>query len=232
MVSRLERGRLDEVSLVDARRIASVLDIRLDIVARWRGGEIDRMVNARHAALHEAAALRLGALPGWQVSPEVSFNVYGERGIIDLVGWHPGRRALLVIELKSEIVDVQALIGAVDRYRRLAGRAVFDRGWRPKHVSAWVFLAKSRSNHRALASHAAVLRSAFPTDGRGLSGWLVDPLVRVDGLSFLPYAHGTNVRHSIRTPQRVQPRVRSRAPARDVPPGATRNPSERWRHGL
>ncbi len=203
IVSRLERGRLDEVGIVSARRAAGVLDVRLDIVARWRGGELDRMVNARHAALHEAAARRLSAVPAWQIVPEISFNIYGERGIIDLVGWHAGRRTLLVIELKTEIVDVQALIGAVDRYRRLAPRAVADRGWRPQQVSTWVFLAESRTNHRALAAHATVLRAAFRADGRGLAGWLADPMARVDGLTFLPYVLPRNARRDLTTPHRV-----------------------------
>ena len=90
--------------------------MRVELVARWRGGDLDRMVNARHAALHEAVALLFARHSGWTTAPEVSFSIYGERGAIDVLAWHAARRALLVVELKSEIVDVQGMLGADWRY--------------------------------------------------------------------------------------------------------------------
>jgi len=68
--------------------------------------------SSRHAFLAESVvdALRRDS-PEWQVFPEVSFSIWGERGVIDLLAWHPGRRALLVIELKTELVDVGELHG-------------------------------------------------------------------------------------------------------------------------
>ena len=44
----------------------------------------------------------------------------GERGVIDILAWHAATRTLLVIELKTEIVDINELMGTVDRKRRLA----------------------------------------------------------------------------------------------------------------
>ena len=54
MVSYLERGRLEVSSLATLRKVAGALDIRIDVIARWRGGELDRMLNARHSALAAA----------------------------------------------------------------------------------------------------------------------------------------------------------------------------------
>ncbi len=88
--------------------------------ARWRGGELDRLLNARHSAMHELVAGRFAQLPGWQIVPEASFSIYGERGAVDVLGWHAARGMLLVVELKTEIVDVQDLLASVDRKRRLA----------------------------------------------------------------------------------------------------------------
>ena len=79
-VSLVEHGHLDKVSLALLRRVASVLDIRVDVVARWRGGELDRLLNARHSVLHESVARFLEASPGWVFAPEVSFAVYGSAG--------------------------------------------------------------------------------------------------------------------------------------------------------
>lgn len=183
-VSRVEHGRLDDVSFSSLARLADALDVRIDIVPRWRGGELDRMLNAGHARLHELAS-RLLADAGWTAAPEVSFSVFGERGVIDTLAFHAATGSLLVVELKTEIVDVQGLIGTVDRYRRLARRIAAERGWTAASVSVWVLLRDSDANHRRLARHATVLRSAFPDDGRRMRAWLQRPAGAVAALSFL-----------------------------------------------
>jgi transcriptional regulator with XRE-family HTH domain len=55
-VSRIERGHLDQVSLASIRAVAKALDVRVDLVPRWRGGDLDRLLNSRHSALHEQVA--------------------------------------------------------------------------------------------------------------------------------------------------------------------------------
>lgn len=90
------------------RRVFAALDARIDLVPRWRGGELDRLLDAKHARMIETLVRRVSQLPEWIVHPEVTFSIYGERGAIDIVAWHPGRRALLIIEAKSEIGDTSA----------------------------------------------------------------------------------------------------------------------------
>ena len=121
-VSRVESGNIGGLSVDHLVVIANALDVRAELVLRWRGGELDRLLNSRHSALHEAVARYFADLPGWIIAPEVTFAVFGERGAIDILAWHPAMRALLVIELKTEIVDVNELIGTLDRKRRLAAR--------------------------------------------------------------------------------------------------------------
>ena len=53
MVARAEDHRIVGLRLEIILRIATVLDNRLDFLPRWRGGELDRMLNAGHAAMHE-----------------------------------------------------------------------------------------------------------------------------------------------------------------------------------
>ena len=81
------------------RAIAQALDGWADYSLRWRGGDLDRVVNARHGALHEALARWLAHVGGWELAPEASFSIYGERGVIDALAWHPLTRSLLVVEL-------------------------------------------------------------------------------------------------------------------------------------
>ena len=183
-ISRLERGHPGLLTVDTVRRVASALDIRVDLVPRWRAGDLDRLLNAKHSQLHELVARWFAKeLPTWVLAPEVSYAIYGERGVIDIVAWHPGRRAILVIELKTDIVDVNQLIGKVGEKARLIRQIVRDRGWDPLTVSTWVIVASGRTNRARLAAHQAVLRAAFPADGRGMRRWLADPAGSVAALS-------------------------------------------------
>jgi len=208
-VWRLERGHLGELPLDTARRVAGVLDVRIDIMARWHGGDLDRLLNARHSAMHDLVARQLAGLPSWRSAAEVSYAIYGERGVIDILAWHEGRRALLVIELKTDIVDVQQLLGSLDQKRRLAPRIAVERGWPAGRVAAsgWVVVADTRTNRARLAAHATVLRGAFPADGRTVPGWLAEPRVPLSALSFLQIARGVSASHD------PAPILRVRSPA-------------------
>jgi transcriptional regulator with XRE-family HTH domain len=190
-ISRLERGHPGSFSLDTIRAVASALDIRVDLVPRWRAGDLDRLVNARHSALHDLVASWFrDELPAWVLAPEVSFNVYGERGVIDIVAWHPGRRALLVIELKTDIADVNELLGTLDRKRRLAREAVAARGWEPATVSVWLVVASGRTNRGRLAVHRSVLRAALPAGRRAIRSWLVDPTGSIAAMSMWSFDGG------------------------------------------
>lgn len=183
-VWRIEHGRLDELNLAVIRRVCEQLEIRVSLDARSRGADLDRAINARHSALHEAAARALQQdFPDWAMAHEVSFSIWGERGVIDLLLWHPGRRALLIIEFKTEIVDTGDLLATMDRRRRLGIDIARERGWDPLTVSTWVVVAASRTSERRVADHRATLRSAFPADGRRMRAWLRDPIGAIAGLS-------------------------------------------------
>jgi transcriptional regulator with XRE-family HTH domain len=184
-VSRIERGRLGALQLETVRRVAAAIDIRVDVLARWRAGDLDRLLNARHSALHESvAAWFRHAIPGWTLSPEVSFSIFGERGVIDILAWDAIRRVLLVIELKTDVADANELVGTFDRKMRLARQIGRERGLDPEIVSGWVIVAPGRTNRARVAAHGAMLRGAFPMDGRGIQGWLHDPGSAVSALSF------------------------------------------------
>lgn len=204
LVARIEKGQSDAIPLGKLRRVAAALDARLDTIVLWQGASLDRLLDARHAAMHESIARLLGSLDGWRFEPEVSFSIYGERGIIDVLAWHPGRRMLLVIELKTEIVEISGLLGTMDQRRRLARDVAARFGWKPAMVSTWVVVADSRTNRRALAAHAGVLRAKFPIDGRAIRGWLRDPTHRIDALGFLPERHAVTLGRPVAPTRRVR----------------------------
>jgi len=204
--SRIERGHVGSLAIDTFLRVAATLEIRIDFVPRWRGGDLDRMIGAGHAAMHESVAMEFRD-SAWLMAPETTFSIYGERGVMDILAFHPPTGALLVIELKTNLVDVQTLIGAVDRYRRLAPQLARDRGWIAHSVSCWVILRDRPSNHRRLAAHVTVLRTAFPHDGRRVRGWLRNPGGPIAALSFLSDSHARTASASSSGLQRVRRRT-------------------------
>ena len=205
VVSRIERGRLTEVSLEAIEKVSAALDIQLTIVARWRGGDLDRMLNARHANLAERAIAWLASLGPWVVRPEVSFAFDRERGIVDLLAWWPDRRALLIIELKTDIVDVGETIATFGRKLRLSRRIASEQGWQPDVIGACLLIDEGRTNRRRVGEHARTLRAFLPDDGRRLRAWLKDPQGTLAAIAFLPDPQSTNARHSVATVRRVRP---------------------------
>jgi hypothetical protein len=97
--------------------------------------------------LQEVVIQRLRAA-GWQVWPEVSFSIFGERGVIDILAWHAATRTLLIIEIKTLLVDFGDLLATMDRRLRLAWRIAADRGLAPLFVGGWVAVRDTATNRR------------------------------------------------------------------------------------
>jgi transcriptional regulator with XRE-family HTH domain len=191
-VSLIERGHWQSLSIETMRRIAAVLDIRIDCVARWRGGDLDRLVSRRHSLLAEHVAGLLQSSGNWTVLPEVSFAIYGERGVVDQLAWHDAASNLLVVELKTEFVDINEALGTLDRKVRLARTIAAERGWRPAFVSVWMMVSDTRTNRRHAAQHSSLLGSRFQLDGRQLKAFLRNPNGATAGLAFMTDANPGN----------------------------------------
>lgn len=203
-VSRLERGRLSGMALRTVRQVASVLGIQAQLRMWAPGGELDRLLNARHSALHESVARVFRQWPGWVLAAEVSFSIYGERGVIDLLAWHAASRSLLLIELKTAIVDIQELTGTLDRKRRLAVKIAAERGWDAVTVSVWLIVAEGSTNRRRVRAHGAMLRNTFPVDGRRMPSWLRTPRGSVSALTFWSDRHPQSRKYALARPERVR----------------------------
>jgi hypothetical protein len=125
----LECGQLGRVDLKTARRVAGALEVRLEVMPRWRGGELARVVDQEHAAIVERVAARLRAA-GWEIQAEYTFNHFGERGSVDLVAWHGPRQAVLLVEVKTRLTDIQDLLASFGRKTRIVpGAVAAERGW-------------------------------------------------------------------------------------------------------
>ncbi len=197
--SRLERGLIDGLTLHSLRQCLAALEVRLDVLPRWRGADLDRLLDADHADLQSAWADRLRRW-GWLVWVEVSFNRYGDRGRVDLVAWHAARRALLIGEVKSELVDAQGLLGPLDIKLRVGPSLAASLGLgRPRLVVPLLIIRESATVRRRLA-RLAPLFSRFSHRGRVAGGCLRHPdrLERGDGLLVLSDLSTAPGRHLIR----------------------------------
>lgn len=203
MVGRIERGEAGSLPINTVRRASDALGARFDVAIRWQGADLGRLLNARHSAMHEAMARQFATIGEWTAEPEVSFSVYGERGIIDILAWHAIARIAVVVELKTEFVDINEMMGTLDRKRRLALGIVRERGLNPLAVGSWLVVADTRTNRRVLAAHATVLRAKYPADGRTMRRWLRQPSGAVLALSFLPDVADLGVGRKTRPIQRV-----------------------------
>jgi transcriptional regulator with XRE-family HTH domain len=206
LISEIERGHLTRTTIESIRRIGDVLEIRVDVSTRWRGGDLDRVMNIRHQELGDAVTAMLRSI-GWQVAVEVSFSIAGERGLIDLLAWHPVTRALLVIELKTEIVDAQELLGVLDRKTRLAARIARERGWVAATVSSWLVVAEGSTNRHRANRLSSLFRSALPADGRTMDRWLRSPSGHIGALSFFSDSTGTGRKQSFAGRKRSARRI-------------------------
>lgn len=180
LVVLVEAGRLERVSSRAVRKVAAALDLRLGWDVGFRGAELARLRDQDHAGLGEIVSRLLERL-GWIILPEVSFNHFGERGRIDLLAYQAATRTLLIIELKTVIVDVQATLGAISIKERVAPHVVQDLGWHPAVIASALVVRSGTTNRRRLAEHARLF-AQFTLRGRAASTWLRRPTGAPDGL--------------------------------------------------
>jgi transcriptional regulator with XRE-family HTH domain len=128
VVARVEQGRADRLTVATLERLLTPLGARLVCRLDWQGEGLDRLLDRSHAQIVEWLVRWLRG-NGWECATEVSFNVYGERGSIDILAFHPVGRVVLVVEVKSAIGDIQATLMTLDRKGRLAIRLARERGW-------------------------------------------------------------------------------------------------------
>lgn len=170
-LSDIERGNLGGCSVGLLERWATALGGTLVLDVRVAGPR--PMVDRRHAALQNRLADGLRR-DGWLVGVEPSFNHYGDRGRIDILAYHPARRVLLVVEIKTEVHDVQDLIGRLDVKCRVARGMATERGWEPVAVVPGIVLREDRTSRRRIAEHPALF-ARFRLRARAARAWLRKP---------------------------------------------------------
>jgi len=203
-VSRIERGRLREVSWAAIDDVCIALEISLDLRPSWRGFEGHRLLDADHAVTVNDLAAVLRSL-GWEVVVEYTFNHYGDRGSVDILAWHSATRSLLVVEVKTRIVDVQELLSSIDRKARVVPQLIrTERGWISANVGRLLVVRGSRSVRSAISRHQAIFAATLRDQTRAARRWLRSPVGPLAGILFVADSRVAAAVHG-------RSRVRSRA---------------------
>jgi hypothetical protein len=179
------------VSVRALRAIGQALAVRLEITARWRGTDLERLLDAAHAQVVERVAAYLRR-HGWEVIIEYTFSHYGERGSVDLVAWHAARGALLLVEAKSELVNLQELHATMDRKRRVVPPLLLrDRGWRPSAVGEILVIEDRQASRSIVRRHAVTFDARLPARSVAARAWIRAPVGDLAACWFLMVTNGS-----------------------------------------
>jgi hypothetical protein len=198
-------------------KLLLAVDARVYVNVVWRGGELDRLLDEGHSAI-SSGITKLLVADGWQVLPEVTYSVFGERGSIDLLAWHAATRTLLVVEVKTEIASAEEMLRRHDVKVRLAPRIGTERfGERPASIARVLVVAESTGNRNRVARLGALLAAIYPLRGATVRDWLAAPVGPMGGILFL------NTAPTGAKGRPVRPMLVRRRPAPPPADGAAQN---------
>jgi transcriptional regulator with XRE-family HTH domain len=194
LVSNVERGHLDRLPIARIRTLFAAVEARVSLDARWRGADLDRLLDSAHAAVVARVAARLEH-EGWQPVVEATYSEFGERGSIDVLGLRAAQRAALVVEAKSDVASSEEVGRKLDEKRRLAPAVVRQRfGWTPDVVGVVLVMPESPRLRRLMEGPAVPLARMFPIDARAVVAWLRKPVGPLAATWFLSGITARNIR--------------------------------------
>jgi transcriptional regulator with XRE-family HTH domain len=186
VLDRIELGEAGRVALGDLESVARALDGQLGLDFRWRGEQLDRLIDERHAMIVDATVAIYRA-SSWDVAVEATFSIYGERGSIDVFAWHPPTQQIAVNEIKASIGEAGDTVLRVDRKTRLAPQIARERGWTCRGVARFLVIGDGSTNRDRIGRHAEIFRTAFPAGTRESLAWIRRPSAPApSGIIFVP----------------------------------------------
>lgn len=188
VIVEIEAGRGGRIAAERLIRVVAALGAYLSLRIQFHGEGLDRLRDRRHAALVDLMVAKLRS-HGWEIATEVSFNIFGERGSVDILAFEPTTGTLLVIEVKTVVPDVGGMLATLDRKVRLARELADARGWRARTVGRLLVLPEASTARRRIEDHAATFSNAFAARNVEVNRWLREPVGPISGLLFLSSAH-------------------------------------------
>jgi transcriptional regulator with XRE-family HTH domain len=189
-VSLIEAGRIGGFTVDTVRLVADAVGVVLELWPRMPAADVTRLLDEGHARLVETV-LRVLHSHSWETIAEYTFSHYGERGSVDVVAWHAGTGTVLIIEIKTVLLDVQEVLATLDRKCRVVPQLLAkERGWRPAAIGRLVIVEDRSTARRVVATHRATFDSALPARSRRARGWVAAPSGPLAGVWFLSSTNG------------------------------------------
>ena len=207
-VSLIERGHGERLSVETMRRVFAALDARWEPTVSWRGGDLDRLLDEKHARMVGEISRRLARV-GWDVAIEVTYSDFGDRGSVDVLAARRDLQAMVVVEVKSELVAIESTLRKLDEKVRIAqgslGRERF--GFRPRFIGRLLVLPSNDTSRRRVARSSDVLEVAFPDRGGRVRSWLRAPGGDLAGILFVSITNPGGVTRAAGGSKRVRASV-------------------------
>jgi hypothetical protein len=92
-----------------------------------------------------------------------------------VLAYHPIRRVLLVIEIKTEVDDAGRILRTLGWYSRASLPAARALGWRPLRVIRLLAVLASDDADARITANRDLLRRDLPLGPNELQSWLEDP---------------------------------------------------------
>ena len=216
-ISNIERGRFGSLSIDTFVAVARELGAEVPLVPHWRGAAGLRLLDRAHARIQQSVAETLTEA-GWSVRAEVTFNVFGERGSVDVAGVHAAARAVLIVEVKSELVSVEETLRSLDVKRRVfPGVIAREAGWKPIAIGVVLVLPDGSTHREAVARHGTSLGRTLPERTVAIRKWVQDPSGSLAGIWFLRDTTSKRGTREPVAPHRVRAAVGQVRTTRDHP---------------
>jgi transcriptional regulator with XRE-family HTH domain len=213
-VSRIENGRIEDVTLETAERLLGVMGARLVVAVDAPFlGDRRRQREPAHSRM-SAHVVRHLRRQGWQVTVEVEVGSDRSRGWIDILAYHTETRILLVIELKTEIVDMGGIQRSFSWYGREAWQAAKRSGWRPERAFGCLLLLATEANDDRARANRDVMDLEFQGRAANLTRLVAGERLDVVPKRFVAMVDPASRRRAWLRPLRIDGR-RAGTPYRD-----------------
>jgi transcriptional regulator with XRE-family HTH domain len=173
-IGRIERAEANpSVALIESIADALGLDLRLDVRPPIfpAGPHVRDAVHARCSAYVDRHLRSLG----WMTAREVEIVQGRSHGWIDLLAFDGRSGTLLIVEVKTRLLDLGGLERQVGWYERTARQSALALGWRPRRSALVVLALASEEVDRVVREHRELLFYGFPIRAREIARGLADP---------------------------------------------------------
>lgn len=152
-VGRHENGIIGSLGMLE--RHAAVFGLRIDVRLVGRAGHLVRLADEEHARIVELVAAWFRD-HGFLTETEASFSEWGERGRIDLLAFDPATGTLVIVEVKTQLLDLQDLFGTLNVKERLAMTIAERRGWTAVRRVTVLAVASTAANRQIVRDHPSL----------------------------------------------------------------------------